>query len=56
VLALSSTVWNVGGTMANPYQSVFFSTVGADAVLIGYLFGYELGCDGDHAVGRRIRC
>jgi DHA1 family tetracycline resistance protein-like MFS transporter len=43
VLALSSTVWNVGGTMANPYQAVFFSTVGADAVLIGYLLAMSSG-------------
>lgn len=43
VLALSASIWNIGGTMANPYQSVFFSTVGADAVLIGYLLAMSSG-------------
>jgi len=37
ILAVSATVWNVGGAMANPYQSIYFSAVGADSVFIGYL-------------------
>lgn len=37
ILALSATVWNIGGSMANPYQSIFFSAVGADSLFIGYL-------------------
>jgi DHA1 family tetracycline resistance protein-like MFS transporter len=39
VLALSATVWNIGGAMANPFQSVYFSGLGADSVFIGYLLG-----------------
>ena len=39
VLALSATVWNIGGVMINPYQSVYFSSLGADSVFIGFLLG-----------------
>jgi DHA1 family tetracycline resistance protein-like MFS transporter len=39
VLALSATVWNIGGAMINPYQSVYFSGLGANSVFIGYLLG-----------------
>jgi DHA1 family tetracycline resistance protein-like MFS transporter len=37
ILALSATIWSLGGAMVNPYQSVFFYAVGADALFIGYL-------------------
>jgi DHA1 family tetracycline resistance protein-like MFS transporter len=37
VLALSATVWTIGGSMVNPYQSLFFFAVGADSVFIGFL-------------------
>ncbi len=37
VLALSATIWNIGGSMSNPYQSIFFSAVGANYLFIGYL-------------------
>ena len=37
VLALSATIWSIGGAMANPYQSVYFYAVGADPVFVGYL-------------------
>jgi len=39
VLALSATVWNIGGAMINPYQSVYFSGLGANSVFIGFLLG-----------------
>jgi len=39
VLALSATVWNIGGAMINPYQSVFFTGLGASSVFIGFLLG-----------------
>jgi MFS family permease len=37
ILGLSATVWNIGAVMVNPYQSVYFSTLGADSVFIGLL-------------------
>jgi DHA1 family tetracycline resistance protein-like MFS transporter len=37
VLALSATVWTIGGSMVNPYQSLFFFAIGADSVFIGFL-------------------
>ena len=37
VLALSATVWNIGGAMINPYQSVYFAGLGANSVFIGFL-------------------
>lgn len=37
VLALSATIWSIGGSMVNPYQSIYFSTVGANSIFIGYL-------------------
>lgn len=37
VLTLSATVWSLGGSIASPYQSVFFSAVGATPVFIGFL-------------------
>lgn len=37
VLALSAAVWSLGGSIASPYQSVFFHTVGATPIFIGFL-------------------
>ena len=37
ILALSAAIWSIGGSMVNPYQSVFFFAVGADSLFIGYL-------------------
>ena len=37
VLALSASIWTIGGSMVNPYQSLFFFAVGADSVFIGFL-------------------
>lgn len=37
ILALSATIWNIGGSMANPYQSIYFFAVGAGSLFIGYL-------------------
>ncbi len=37
ILTSSSTLWSVGGAMASPYQSLFFYSIGASAILIGYL-------------------
>jgi DHA1 family tetracycline resistance protein-like MFS transporter len=37
VLALSAAIWTIGGSMVNPYQSLFFYAVGADSVFIGFL-------------------
>ncbi len=39
VLSLSALVWNIGGAMINPYQSVYFSGLGADSLFIGFLLG-----------------
>ena len=37
ILTSTSTVWSIGGAMASPYQSLFYYSLGASAVLIGYL-------------------
>jgi len=37
ILAFSATIWSIGGSMANPYQSIYFFTVGANSIFIGYL-------------------
>ena len=37
VLALTSAIWSVGASMANPYQSIYFYSVGANSLFIGYL-------------------
>jgi DHA1 family tetracycline resistance protein-like MFS transporter len=39
VLSLSALVWNIGGAMINPYQSVYFSGLGANSLFIGFLLG-----------------
>ncbi|MEM0120490.1 MAG: MFS transporter [Thermoprotei archaeon] len=37
ILALSSAVWTVGGSIVNPYQSIFFEYVGTPLPYIGVL-------------------
>jgi len=37
ILTGTSTLWSVGGAMASPYQSLYFFSLGASPVLIGYL-------------------
>ena len=37
VLALSAAVWSIGGSIVNPYQTIYFFAVGADSVFIGCL-------------------
>ena len=36
ILTITSAVWSVGGAMASPYQSLFYYSIGASAILIGY--------------------
>ncbi len=36
-LTITSAVWSIGGAMASPYQSLFYFSLGASAILIGYL-------------------
>ncbi len=37
ILTSSSAFWSIGGAMASPYQSLFYFSLGASPVLIGYL-------------------
>jgi len=37
ILALSATIWSIGSSLANPYQSIYFFAVGANSLFIGYL-------------------
>jgi DHA1 family tetracycline resistance protein-like MFS transporter len=37
VLAFSAAIWSIGGSMVNPYQSIYFFAVGANSLFIGYL-------------------
>jgi MFS family permease len=43
VLAFSAAVWSIGGSMVNPYQSIYFSCVGSDSIFIGYLLAMSSG-------------
>ncbi len=36
ILTSTSAVWSIGGAMASPYQSLFYYSIGASAILIGY--------------------
>jgi DHA1 family tetracycline resistance protein-like MFS transporter len=40
ILTSTSAVWSVGSAMANPYQTLYFSSLGASALFIGLLVGY----------------
>lgn len=37
ILTSTSTVWSIGGALASPYQSLFYFSLGASPILIGYL-------------------
>lgn len=37
ILALTSAVWGIGASMANPFQSIYFYALGSDSLFIGYL-------------------
>lgn len=43
VLTSTSALWSVGTAMANPYQSVYFASLGASPFLIGLLVAYGTG-------------
>jgi len=43
MLTSTSAVWSVGSTMANPYQSVYFASLGASPFVIGLLVAYGTG-------------
>ncbi|HXY56063.1 MAG TPA: MFS transporter [Nitrososphaerales archaeon] len=43
ILTSTSAVWSIGSTMANPYQSVYFSSLGASPFQIGLLVAYGTG-------------
>ena len=43
VLTSTSAVWSVGTAMANPYQSVYFASLGASPFTIGLLVAYGTG-------------
>ena len=40
ILTSTSAVWSVGSSMANPYQTLYFSALGASPLYIGLLVGY----------------
>src|SRR5579864_4703626 len=40
ILTSTSAVWSVGSSMANPYQTLYFSALGAGPLYIGLLVGY----------------
>ena len=37
ILTATSTVWSIGGSLSSPYQSLYFYSLGASVVFIGYL-------------------
>lgn len=37
ILALSATLWSIGGSLVNPFQSIYFSALGASPIFIGQL-------------------
>ncbi len=43
ILTSTSAVWSVGAAMANPYQSVYFASLGASPFAIGLLVAYGTG-------------
>ncbi|MDA4130065.1 MAG: MFS transporter, partial [Thaumarchaeota archaeon] len=40
ILTSTSAVWSIGSSMANPYQTLYFSAMGASPLFIGLLIGY----------------
>ncbi len=43
ILTSTSAVWSVGSAMANPYQFLYFASLGASPLLIGILAAYGTG-------------
>ncbi len=43
ILTSTSALWTVGSSMANPYQTLYFSTLGASPIMIGLLVAYGTG-------------
>jgi len=43
ILTSTSALWSIGASMANPYQSVYFASLGASPFLIGLLVAYGTG-------------
>lgn len=43
ILTSTSAVWSIGTAMANPYQSVYFASLGASPFVIGLLIAYGTG-------------
>ena len=43
ILTSTSALWSVGSSMANPYQSVYFASLGATPFVIGLLVAYGTG-------------
>jgi len=37
ILALTATIWSIGGSLVNPFQSIYFSALGASPIFIGQL-------------------
>ena len=37
ILALSATIWSIGSSVVNPFQSIYFFALGANSLFIGYL-------------------
>jgi DHA1 family tetracycline resistance protein-like MFS transporter len=40
ILTSTSSVWSIGGAMANPYQTLYFAALGVSPLFIGLLVGY----------------
>ena len=43
ILTATSAIWSIGASMANPYQSVYFASLGAAPFQIGLLVAYGTG-------------
>lgn len=43
VLTSTSSLWTVGSAIANPYQTLFFSALGASPLAVGVLIAYGTG-------------
>ena len=43
ILTATSAIWSIGAAMANPYQSVYFASLGATPFEIGLLVAYGTG-------------
>ena len=43
ILTSTSAIWSIGSAMANPYQSVYWASLGASPLIIGLLVAYGTG-------------